>query len=93
MNFTDSYLNKDDQDEKDLRLIVEQLCDSKEYKEAYKACLQYIKENRCKTAAKELSQELVPLMKMQNRKQNRKQVIIVTVVTIIIMILSILFYS
>lgn len=84
---------KDKQDEKDLRQLVEQLCESEEYKKAYKICLQYIKEDRCKTVAQELSQELVPLMKKQNQWQNRKQIVIVTVVTIIITILSILLNS
>ena len=85
--------NKDKQDEKDLRQLVNQLIESEEYKEAYKMCMQYIKENRCKAVAQELSQELVPLMKKQNQKQNMKQVVIVTVVTIIVMILSILLNS
>lgn len=85
--------NKDRQDEKDLRQLVEHLKECGEYKEAYKTCLQYIKENRCKAVAQELSQELVPLMKKQNQKQNRKQVVIVIVVTIIVVILSILLNS
>ena len=85
--------NKENQNENDLRQLVGQLIETEEYKEAYKVCMQYVKENRCKAVAQELSKELVPLMKKQNQKQNRKQVIIVTVVTIIVMILSILFNS
>ena len=84
---------KSPQDENELRQIVEHLKECGEYKEAYKTCLQYIKEGRCKSVAQELSQELVPLMKKQNQRQNRKQVVIVTVVTIIVMILSILLNS
>lgn len=85
--------NKEKQDEKDLRQLVEHMKECEEYKEAYKTCLQYIKEGRCKSVAQELSQELVPMMKKQNQRQNRKQVVIVTVVTIIVMILSILLNS
>lgn len=87
-DFDDKH-NKDDQDEKDLRQLVNQLVESGEYKEAYKMCTQYVKENRCKAVARELSQELVLLMKKQNKKQNRKHLVFVIVVTIIVMILSI----
>jgi len=87
------HVSVDTQDEKDLRLIVEQLTENKEYREAYRVCLQYIKENKCKAVAQELSRELVPLMKKQNEWQNIRQVVIVTIVTIIVTILSILFYS
>ena len=93
VTYVDDNHNKGNQDENDLRQLVNQLIESGEYKEAYKMCMQYIKENRCKAVARELSQELVPLMKKQNQKQNRKQVVIVTVVTIIVMILSILLNS
>ena len=86
----DNQLN---QDENDLRQLVGQLIESGEYKEAYKMCMQYIKDNRCKSVAYELSQNLVPLMKKQNQKQNRKQIVIVSVITIIVMILSILLNS
>ena len=89
----DDKHDRENQDEFDLRQLVNQLIEGREYKEAYKMCMQYIKENRCKAVARELSQELVPLMKKQNQKQNRKQVVIVTVVTIIVMILSILLNS
>lgn len=93
VTYVDDNHNKGNQDENDLRQLVNQLIESGEYKEAYKMCMQYIKENRCKAVARELSQELVPLMKKQNQNQNRKQVVIVTVVTIIVMILSILLNS
>lgn len=91
--FIDGTDTKSNQDEEDLRQLVEHLIECKEYKEAYKTCLQYIKEGRCKSVAQELSQELVPLMKKQNQKQNLKQMVIVFVVTIIVMILSILLNS
>ena len=78
------------QDEDDLRQLVEHLKECGEYKQAYLTCLQYIKENRCKAVAQELSKELVPLMKKQNKRQNRINVFIVTIVTIGISILSIL---
>lgn len=91
--FVDDNYNRHNQDEMDLRQLVEQLVDGEEYKEAYKTCLQYIKENRCKAIAQELSREIVPLMKEQNQKQNRKQIVIVTIITIIVMILSILLNS
>ena len=81
---------KNRQDEQDLRQLVNNLIECNEYKEAYRTCIQYIKEGRCKSAAQELSKELIPLMKKQNQQQNRKQIIIVTLVTIVIMILSIL---
>ena len=93
VTYVDDNHNKGNQDENDLRQLVTQLIESKEYKEAYKTCLQYIKENRCKSIAQELSQELVPLMKKQNQRQNRKQIVIVTIVTIIVTILSILLNS
>ena len=93
VTYVDDNHNKGNQDENDLRQLVNQLIESGEYKVAYKMCMQYIKENRCKAVARELSQELVPLMKKQNQNQNRKQVVIVTVVTIIVMILSILLNS
>lgn len=91
-NIEDEY-NKFNQDEIDLRQLVNQLIESDEYKEAYKMCMRYIKENRCKSVAHELSQNLVPLMKKQNQKQNRKQIIVVALVTIIVMLLSILLNS
>ena len=93
VTFIEDNYHKSNQDENDLRQLVDRLIESDEYKEAYKMCMQYIKENRCKTVAHELSQKLVPLMKKQNRKQNRKQIIIVILVTIIVMILSILLNS
>ena len=93
VTYVDDNHNKGNQDENDLRQLVNQLIESEDYKEAYKMCMQYIKENRSKAVAQELSKELVPLMKKQNQKQNRKQVVIVTVVTIIVMILSILLNS
>ena len=93
VTFIEDNYHKSNQDENDLRQLVDRLIESDEYKEAYKMCMQYIKDNRCKSVAHELSQKLVPLMKKQNRKQNRKQIIIVTVVTIIVMILSILLNS
>ncbi|MCH5311601.1 MAG: serine/threonine protein kinase [Prevotella sp.] len=89
----DESYSKDRQEERDLRQLVEHMKECEEYKEAYKTCLQYIKEGRCKSVAQELSQELVPLMKKQNQHQNRKQIVIVTIVTIIVMILSILLNS
>ena len=85
--------NKNSQDEIDLRQLVDDLIETEDYKEAYKICLQYIKDNRCKAVAQQLSQELVPLMKKKNKKQNRTQVIIVIVVTLVITILSILLNS
>ena len=93
VTFIEDNYHKSNQDENDLRQLVDRLIESDEYKEAYKMCMQYIKENRCKSVAHELSQKLVPLMKKQNRKQNRKQIIIVILVTIIVMILSILLNS
>ena len=93
VTFIEDNYHKSNQDENDLRQLVDRLIESDEYKEAYKMCMQYIKENRCKSVAHELSQKLVPLMKKQNRKQNRKQIIIVILATIIVMILSILLNS
>lgn len=86
-DYSDDLYNNSE-DESTIRTI-ETLIAGEQYKDAYNLCLIYIKKNNSAYAQKKC-EELIPILKQKQKKENRKNFIIIAIVTVLVSIGSIL---
>ena len=77
------------EDESTIRTI-KTLIAGEQYKDAYNLCLTCIKKQNNLAYAQKKCEELIPILKQKQKKENRKNFIIIAIVTLLVSIGSIL---
>ena len=84
----DSYDNN--YEDENAQRTIDALIASEQYKDAYNLCLACIKNKNNIVYAQKKCKELIPILKQKQKKENRKDLIIIAIVTVLVSIGSIL---
>ncbi len=87
---SDTKERKQSTDSAGIKMVVEELIASKQYREAYNMCLAAIKKDSNNGYAMKKIQELVPQLKEQSKKDKRKHWVMAIIISIVGFILTIL---
>ena len=86
----DTKEKKQSTDSASIKMVVEELIASGQYREAYNMCLAAVKKNSNNEYAMKRIQELVPLLKEQSKKDKRKHWVMAIIISIVGFILTVL---
>ena len=84
----DSYDNN--YEDENTQRTIDALIAGEQYKDAYNLCLACIKNKNNIVYAQKKCKELIPILKQKQKKENRKNLIIIAIVTVLVSIGSIL---
>lgn len=73
-------------EEKQNRIEIDLLVANKEYKEAYNLCIKSIRNNINVSYARETIEKILPIIKKQSKRENKRQIVITSVIAVIFVI-------
>ena len=87
---SDTKEKRQSTDSASIKMVVEELIASGQYREAYNMCLAAVKKDGNNEYAMKRIQELVPLLKEQTKKDKRKHWVMAIIISIVGFILTVL---
>lgn len=82
--------HSDNSEDKSTQRTIETLIAGEQYKDAYNLCLICIKKQNNIAYAQKKCEELIPILKQKQKKENRKNFVIIAIVTVLVSIGSII---